>query len=136
MADQETYQVDHPFRRRLPRVRKSMTYSVRIGGAEAYCQVGLYEDGSPGEIFMTVSKQGSTLGAFADAFSIAVSLALQYGTPLESLCGKFIDMKFEPAGVTDDDEVAEARSLLDYLFRRLAIDYLDSESQERVGVHG
>jgi ribonucleoside-diphosphate reductase alpha chain len=123
-----------PTRERLPRHRRSRTYAFQVADAEGYATVGEYPDGRPGEIFIKVSKQGSTLAGVMDAFSIAVSLGLQHGVPLETFVRKYVNMRFEPAGITDDPEVRIASSLVDYLFRRLAIDYLDLATRRDLGI--
>jgi hypothetical protein len=121
-------------RERLPRRRKSSTFSFRVADCEGYVTVGEYDDGRPGEVFMKVSKQGSTLAGFMDAFSISVSLGLQHGVPLATYVRKYSNMRFEPAGITDDPELRIATSLMDYIFRRLALDYLTREEREDLGV--
>ena len=119
-------EVDHaPVRRRLPKQRPSQTTSFRVGDIEGYLTAGSYPDDGLGEIFFKVSKQGSTMSGVMDAFAIAISLGLQYGVPLEAYVAKFVNMIFEPNGMTDDKDVRIAQSLVDYLARRLAIDYLD-----------
>ena len=123
-----------PARRRLPRHRRSRTYAFQVGEAEGYVTVGEYDDGGPGELFAKVSKQGSTLAGVMDAFSIAISLGLQHGVPLETYVRKFTNMRFEPAGMTDDPELRIATSLVDYIFRRLAIDYLDADVRGDLGI--
>ncbi|WP_298335019.1 vitamin B12-dependent ribonucleotide reductase [Ferrimicrobium sp.] len=127
--------LDNPVRERLPRQRRSRTYAFEVGGAEGYATVGEYDDGRPGEIFVKISKQGSTIAGIMDAFSIAVSLGLQHGVPLESFVRKFTNMRFEPAGITDDAELRIASSLVDYLFRRIALDYMDADSRAEHGIH-
>ena len=99
-----------------------------------YVTVGEYEDGRPGEVFMKVSKQGSTLSGVMDAFSISVSLGLQHGVPLSTFVRKYTNMRFEPAGITDDSELRLASSLVDYIFRRLALDYLSFDERIELGV--
>jgi ribonucleoside-diphosphate reductase alpha chain len=121
-------------RERLPRRRKSNTFSFRVADCEGYVTVGEYDDGRPGEVFMKVSKQGSTLAGFMDAFSISVSLGLQHGVPLATYVRKYSNMRFEPAGITDDPELRIATSLMDYIFRRLALDYLSRQEREDLGV--
>jgi ribonucleoside-diphosphate reductase alpha chain len=128
-------EVEHaPVRRRLPKSRPSTTTSFRVGDIEGYLTAGSYPDDGLGEIFVKVSKQGSTLSGVMDAFAIAVSVGLQYGVPLEALVAKFTNMIFEPNGMTDDPDVRIAQSLVDYLARRLAIDYLDSETRHALGI--
>ncbi len=121
-------------RERLPRRRKSSTFAFRVADCEGYVTVGEYEDGRPGEVFMKVSKQGSTLAGIMDAFSISVSLGLQHGVPLATYVRKYTNMRFEPAGITDDPELRIATSLVDYIFRRLAVDYLPIEERAELGV--
>ena len=96
---------------------------------------GAHEDGSLGEIFLKLGKQGSTLAGMMDAFSIAISISLQYGVPLETFVSKFTNMKFEPAGLTDDPDVRMSQSIMDYTFRRLALDYLDFDTRSALGIH-
>ncbi|MFC0359474.1 vitamin B12-dependent ribonucleotide reductase [Kytococcus schroeteri] len=124
-----------PVRRRLPKRRTAQTTSFAVGGAEGYLTAGTYEDGSLGEIFLKFGKQGSTLAGVMDAFSIAVSVGLQYGVPLETYVEKFSNLRFEPAGMTDDPDVRMAQSLMDYVFRRLALDYLDFDTRDFMGIH-
>jgi ribonucleoside-diphosphate reductase alpha chain len=123
-----------PVRRRLPKQRPSKTTSFRVGDIEGYLTAGSYPDDGLGEIFVKVSKQGSTLSGVMDAFAIAVSVGLQYGVPLEALVAKFTNMIFEPNGMTDDPDIRIAQSLVDYLARRLAIDYLDLETRQALGI--
>ncbi|HXF06907.1 MAG TPA: vitamin B12-dependent ribonucleotide reductase, partial [Blastocatellia bacterium] len=101
---------------------------------DGYITVGMYEDGRPGEIFVTVAKEGSTISGLMDAFATAVSIALQYGVPLEALVRKFSHMRFEPSGVTTNPEIRVAKSLVDYIFRWLASQFLDAEAQAQLGV--
>ena len=121
-------------RERLPRRRNSKTFAFRVADCEGYVTVGEYEDGRPGEVFIKVSKQGSTLAGIMDAFSISVSLGLQHGVPLATYVRKYTNMKFEPAGITDDPELRIATSLVDYIFRRLALDYLPLEERAELGI--
>jgi ribonucleoside-diphosphate reductase alpha chain len=123
-----------PQRRRLPKSRPSLTTSFRVADAEGYINAGMYPDDGLGEIFLKVSKQGSTLAGVMDALAIAVSIGLQYGVPLEAYVGKFMNMRFEPSGMTDDPEIRFAASLVDYVFRRLAIDHLDEAARQRLGI--
>jgi ribonucleoside-diphosphate reductase alpha chain len=123
-----------PVRRRLPKQRPSRTTSFRVGDLAGYLTAGSYPDDGLGEIFVKVSKQGSTLSGVMDAFAIAVSVGLQYGVPLEALVAKFTNMIFEPNGMTDDKDIRIAQSLVDYLARRLAIDYLDVETRQALGI--
>ena len=124
-----------PTRKRLPKSRISRTTSFTVGGAEGYMTSGAHDDGELGEIFLKLGKQGSTLAGVMDAFSIAVSIGLQYGVPLETYVSKFTNLRFEPAGLTDDADVRMAQSLMDYVFRRLALDYLPFESRQALGIY-
>ena len=121
-------------RERLPRRRRSTTFAFRVADCEGYVTVGEYEDARPGEVFIKVSKQGSTLAGIMDAFSISISLGLQHGVPLATYVRKYVNMKFEPSGMTDDAELRIATSLVDYIFRRLALDYLDKDERDELGV--
>ena len=122
-------------RKRLPKSRPSRTTSFSVGGAEGYMTAGTYEDGQLGEIFLKLGKQGSTLAGVMDAFSIAVSIGLQYGVPLETYVSKFTNSRFEPAGMTDDPDIRMAQSMMDYIFRRLALDYLPYEERAAYGIY-
>ncbi|GAB3111758.1 vitamin B12-dependent ribonucleotide reductase [Janibacter alkaliphilus] len=124
-----------PMRRRLPKRRTSQTTSFAVGGAEGYLTAGTYDDGELGEIFLKFGKQGSTLAGLMDAFSIAISIALQHGVPLDTYVEKFTNLRFEPAGMTDDPDVRMAQSIMDYVFRRLALDYLDFDTRSFMGIH-
>jgi ribonucleoside-diphosphate reductase alpha chain len=132
--ERQTVVVKQPIRERLPRKRTSSTFAFRVADCEGYVTVGEYEDGRPGEVFMKVSKQGSTLAGIMDAFAIAVSLGLQHGVPLATYVKKYTNMRFEPAGMTDDPDLRIAQSLVDYIFRRLAVDYLTLEERVELGV--
>ncbi len=121
-------------RRRLPRKRTSKTFAFRVADCEGYVTVGEYEDHQPGEVFIKVSKQGSTLSGVMDAFAIAVSLGLQHGVPLSTFVRKYTNIRFEPAGMTDDPELRLASSLIDYIFRRLALDYLPLDERIELGI--
>ena len=132
--DRQTVVVKQPIRERLPRRRNSSTWKFRVADCEGYVTVGEYEDGRPGEVFMKVSKQGSTLAGIMDAFSIAVSLGLQHGVPLATFVQKYTSMRFEPAGMTDDPDLRIAASLVDYIFRRLAVDYLSLDERAELGI--
>ena len=110
-------------RRRLPRIRRSYTMSFQVGGAEGTLTAGAHLDGQLGEIFLRLGKQGSTLAGLAEAFSIVTSLALQHGVPLELIAARLRGLRFEPAGLTDDQEIPEATSVMDYVARRLAADF-------------
>ena len=124
-----------PVRTRLPKRRPSQTTSFSVGGAEGYLTAGSYPDDGLGEIFLKFGKQGSTLAGVMDAFSIAVSIGLQYGVPLETFVEKFTNLRFEPAGLTDDPDVRMAQSIMDYVFRRLALDYLDFDTRSFMGIY-
>ncbi|HET6687436.1 MAG TPA: LAGLIDADG family homing endonuclease, partial [Jiangellaceae bacterium] len=124
-----------PTRRRLPKSRPSRTTSFSVGGAEGYMTAGSYPDDGLGEVFLKLGKQGSTLAGVMDAFSIAISIALQYGVPLETYVQKFTNMRFEPSGMTDDPDVRMAQSVVDYIFRRLALDYLPFDERSALGIH-
>ena len=124
-----------PRRRRLPKSRKSQTTSFTVGGAEGYMTAGAYDDGRLGEVFLKLGKQGSTLAGVMDAFSIAISIALQYGVPLETYVQKFTNMKFEPAGMTDDSDIRMAQSIIDYIFRKLALDYLSYDERAELSIY-
>jgi ribonucleoside-diphosphate reductase alpha chain len=124
-----------PTRKRLPKSRPSITTSFTVGGAEGYMTAGSYPDDGLGEVFLKLGKQGSTLAGMMDAFSIAISVALQHGVPLESYVEKFTNMRFEPAGLTDDPDVRMSASIIDYIFRRLALDYLSFEDRSALGIY-
>jgi ribonucleoside-diphosphate reductase alpha chain len=124
-----------PVRKRLPKARPSLTRSFTVGGAEGYMTAGSYPDDGLGEVFLKLGKQGSTLAGVMDAFSMAISIAIQYGVPLETYVSKFTNMKFEPAGLTDDPDVRMAQSIVDYIFRRLALDHLPFESRAALGIY-
>jgi ribonucleoside-diphosphate reductase alpha chain len=133
-AEQEVELPGKPIRRRLPQNRPARTVSFSVGDAEGYITAGEYPGDGIGEIFLKVSKQGSTLSGVMDAFAIAVSLGLQYGVPLEAFAGKFVNMRFEPSGLTNDPDIRFASSIVDYVFRRLALEYLPAEKREGLGV--
>jgi ribonucleoside-diphosphate reductase alpha chain len=124
-----------PVRRRLPDERMSITHKFDIGGHEGYITVGLYEDGQPGELFLVMAKEGSTISGFADAFAQAISYALQYGVPLQDLVDKFSHVRFEPSGMTRNPDVRFAKSIVDYIFRWMAAKFLSHEAQFRAGVN-
>ncbi|TAL21147.1 MAG: vitamin B12-dependent ribonucleotide reductase [Frankiales bacterium] len=123
-----------PTRRRLSKKRRSQTVSFSVAGAEGYMTAGEYDDGTLGEVFIKMSKQGSTLAGVMDAFSVSISIGLQYGVPLEAFVSKYINMRFDPAGMTDDADIRIAQSVMDYLFRRLALDYLPLEKRTELGI--
>ena len=121
-------------RRKLPDERKALTHKFDIAGHEGYITVGMYEDGSPGEIFVSMSKQGSTISGLMDSFATAISYALQYGVPLQFLVDKFAHMRFEPSGFTKNPQIPYAKSIVDYLFRWMASKFLDEDAKREVGV--
>jgi ribonucleoside-diphosphate reductase alpha chain len=125
-----------PIRRRLPDERRAITHKFDIAGHEGYITVGLFEDGQPGEIFLVMAKEGSTISGFADAFAQAISYALQYGVPLQALVDKFSHVRFEPSGMTRNPEIRFAKSIVDYIFRWLATKFLSPEAQFYAGVNG
>jgi ribonucleoside-diphosphate reductase alpha chain len=124
-----------PRRRRLPDERNAITHKFDIAGHEGYITVGLYEDGLPGEIFIVMAKEGSTISGFADAFAQAISYALQYGVPLQDLVDKFSHVRFEPSGMTKNPDVRFAKSIVDYIFRWMATKFLSQDAQYRAGVN-
>ncbi len=119
-----------PLRRRLQDERRAITHHFSVGGQEGYLTVGLYEDGQPGELFLKMAKEGSTVSGLMDSFATAVSLALQYGVPLEILCAKFSHMRFEPSGWSGIAEIGYATSIMDYIFRWLQMRFLHVEQQK------
>jgi ribonucleoside-diphosphate reductase alpha chain len=131
----QVVEIHKPFRKRLPKSRVSRTTSFTVGGAEGYMTSGAHDDGELGEVFLKLGKQGSTLAGVMDAFSIAVSIGLQYGVPLETYVSKFTNLRFEPSGMTDDPDVRMAQSLMDYVFRRLALDYMSFEERSELGIY-
>jgi ribonucleoside-diphosphate reductase alpha chain len=124
-----------PMRRKLPDERHSITHKFDIAGHEGYITVGLYEDGQPGELFLVMAKEGSTISGFADAFAQAISYTLQYGVPLQDLIDKFSHVRFEPSGMTKNPDVRFAKSIVDYIFRWMATKFLPQEAQFRAGVN-
>jgi ribonucleoside-diphosphate reductase alpha chain len=127
--------VERPTRRKLPDERHAITHKFDVAGHEGYITVGLFEDGQPGEIFLVMAKEGSTISGFADAFAQAISYALQYGVPLQTLVDKFSHSRFEPSGMTKNPEVRFAKSIVDYIFRWMATKFLSTEAQFRAGVN-
>jgi len=127
--------IETPKRRKLPDERNAITHKFDIAGHEGYVTVGLFEDGTPGEIFLVMAKEGSTISGFADAFAQAISYALQYGVPLQALVDKFSHARFEPSGMTKNPEIRFAKSIVDYIFRWLATKFLSPEAQYRAGVN-
>ena len=130
----QTVVVKRPVREHMPRRRKSSTFSFRVADCEGYVTVGEFPDGRPGEVFISVSKQGSTLAGIMDAFAISVSMGLQHGVPLATFVKHFTNMRFEPAGMTDDPELRFASSLVDYIFRRLAVEYMTPAERVDLGI--
>ena len=128
--------VTSPVRRKLPDERKALTHKFDIAGHEGYITVGLFEDGQPGEIFLVMAKEGSTISGFADAFAQAISYALQYGVPLQALVDKFSHVRFEPSGMTRNPEIRFAKSIVDYIFRWMATKFMSPEAQFHAGVNG
>jgi len=124
-----------PIRRKLPDERRAITHKFDVAGHEGYITVGLYEDGTPGELFLVMAKEGSTISGFADAFAQAISYALQYGVPLQDLVDKFSHVRFEPAGMTKNPDVRFAKSIVDYIFRWMAAKFLSPEAQYAAGVN-
>ena len=134
-VEAKVVEVHKPFRKRLPKSRTSRTTSFTVGGAEGYMISGAHPDGELGEIFLKLGKQGSTLAGVMDAFSIAVSIGLQYGVPLETYVSKFTNLRFEPSGLTDDPDVRMSQSIMDYIFRRLALDYMGFDDRSMLGIY-
>ena len=134
-AASATEVVHVPQRRKLPKTRPSQTISFRVGDAKGYITAGEYPGDGMGELFVKIGKQGSTLSGLLDAFAISMSIGLQYGVPLEAYVAKFMNMRFEPAGMTDDDEVRFATSVVDFLARKLALEYLPYEEREALGIY-
>ena len=130
----QTVVVKKPVHEHMPRKRKSSTFSFRVADCEGYVTVGEFPDGRPGEVFISVSKQGSTLAGIMDAFAISVSMGLQHGVPLATFVRHFTNMRFEPAGMTDDPELRFAASLVDYIFRRLAVEYMAPTERMDLGI--
>jgi ribonucleoside-diphosphate reductase alpha chain len=126
--------VHRPVRRKLPRQRPATVTKFSVAGAEGYMTASNYPDDGVGEVFLKLGKQGSTLAGVMDAFSIAISVGLQYGIPLESYVAKFTNMRFEPAGLTDDPDVRIASSVMDYIFRRLALDHLPYDQRAEISI--
>ena len=124
-----------PMRRKLPDERQAITHKFDISGHEGYITVGLFEDGMPGEIFLVMAKEGSTISGFADAFAQAISYALQYGVPLQDLVDKFSHVRFEPAGMTKNPDVRFAKSIVDYIFRWMAGKFLSQEAKYAAGLN-
>jgi ribonucleoside-diphosphate reductase alpha chain len=134
MATEDVTSMYKPVRRRLPDERPAITHKFSIAGHEGYLTVGMFEDGTPGEIFLVMAKEGSTISGLMDAFATSISLALQYGVPLKALVDKFSHMRFEPSGFTQNREIPIAKSIMDYMFRWLASKFLDPEDRAQVGI--
>jgi len=132
--ERQTVVVKRPVHEHMPRKRKSSTFSFRVADCEGYVTVGEFPDGRPGEVFISVSKQGSTLAGIMDAFAISVSMGLQHGVPLATFVRHFTNMRFEPAGMTDDPELRIASSLVDYIFRRLSVEYMGETERHDLGI--
>jgi ribonucleoside-diphosphate reductase alpha chain len=128
--------VDRPLRRRLPETRRSITHRFNVSGHEGYLTVGLYEDGAPGELFITMAKEGSTIGGLMDCLGTAISVALQYGVPLESLVTKFAHQRFEPMGMTTNSDIPFAKSLVDYIFRWLGMEFIPGYREQNAPKRG
>jgi ribonucleoside-diphosphate reductase alpha chain len=126
--------VAKPVRQKLPRSRRGRTFEFRVADCKGFATIGEYEDGRPGEVFLTVSKQGSTLSGIMDAFAKSISYGLQYGVPMRAFVEAFVNMRFEPAGMTDDPDIRFAASIMDYLFRRMALEYLTYAEREELGI--
>jgi len=126
--------ITKPVRHKLPRSRRGRTFEFRVADCKGFATIGEYEDGRPGEVFLTVSKQGSTLSGIMDAFAKSISYGLQYGVPMRAFVEAFVNMRFEPAGMTDDPDIRFANSIMDYLFRRLALEYLTYDERQELGI--
>ena len=127
--------VHHPVREKLPRSRRGRTFEFRVADCKGFATIGEYSDGRPGEVFLTVSKQGSTLAGIMDAFAKSISYGLQYGVPMRAFIEAFVNTRFEPAGMTDDPDIRMASSIVDYLFRRLAVEYLTTDERAELGIY-
>ena len=126
--------VTQPVRQKLPRSRRGRTFEFRVADCKGFANIGEYEDGRPGELFLTVSKQGSTLSGIMDAFAKSISYGLQYGVPMRAFVEAFTNMRFEPAGMTDDPDIRMASSIMDYLFRRLSLEYMTYDERAELGI--
>ncbi len=134
-AEEQTKIIYRPLRHKMPDERRAITHKFNIAGHKGYLTVGLFEDGTPGELFITMSKEGSTISGMMDAFATAVSIALQYGVPLRTFINKFAHMRFEPAGFTNHPQIRIAKSMIDYIFRWMAWRFMSIEDQRQVGVN-
>jgi len=133
-ADVVDQHANTPIRQKLPRTRTAKTFEFRVADCKGFATIGEYGNGQPGEIFLTISKQGSTMAGVMDAFAKSVSYGLQYGVPLRAFVEAFTNMRFEPAGMTDDPDIRFATSIMDYLFRRLAIEYMTYDERTELGI--
>lgn len=125
-----------PRRRRLSDERKAITHKFQVGSTcEGYITVGLYEDGQPGEIFVVLSKEGAEISGLVDSFATAISIGLQYGVPLKVLVNKYVHAKYEPSGATPNPNIPYAKSIVDYIFRWLALKFLTPEERHAIGIH-
>jgi ribonucleoside-diphosphate reductase alpha chain len=124
----------HPQRRRLPDDRVEVGRKFKVGEYEGYIHVGLFDDGTPGDIFVDIAKEGTTLAGLMNSFMISVSLGLQYGVPLEVYVSKFSHMRFEPSGMTNDEDIRVAKSIVDYIFRWMGKKFLSADQQEEAGI--
>jgi ribonucleoside-diphosphate reductase alpha chain len=124
-----------PRRRRMPDERRAINHKFTVGGHKGYITVGLYDDGTPGEMFITMAKEGSVISGLMDAFATSVSIGLQYGVPLQVLVNKFVHMRFEPSGFTNNPNIRIAKSIVDYIFRWMSMKFLPSEDQIAVGIN-
>jgi ribonucleoside-diphosphate reductase alpha chain len=127
LEDTEVRNIRAPNRRKLPDERQAITHKFSIGGHEGYITVGMFEDGAPGEIFITMAKEGSTISGLMDSMAVAISLTLQYGVPLKFLVDKFAHVRFEPSGWTGNPQIPYAKSIMDYIFRWLGVKFLGPE---------
>ena len=118
----------------MPDERQAVTHKFVVGSTEGYLTVGLFEDGSPGELFVTMSKEGSTLSGVMDCFATSISIGLQYGVPLKVLASKFIHTRFEPSGITNNKDVKFAKSIMDYIFRWMSLRFISKEEMEELGI--
>ncbi|MEO1009632.1 MAG: vitamin B12-dependent ribonucleotide reductase, partial [Planctomycetota bacterium] len=132
-ADEAEATTPKPRRERLPDTRQSVTHKFSVAGHEGYITVGLYPDGRPGELFITMAKEGSTIGGLMDAFGTSVSMSLQYGVPLEDYVRKFSHMRFEPQGHTKNPDIRIAKSIIDYIFRWLGIEFRPGYKEVSLG---
>ncbi len=127
--------IERPMRRRLPDTRRSITHHFNVAGHEGYLTVGMYDDGQPGELFITMSKEGSTIGGLMDSLGTAISVALQYGVPTKSLVTKFAHQRFEPQGMTTNSEIPFAKSLVDYIFRWMGMEFIEGYREANAPAH-